>query len=140
MSRTHLFSSLFTKIIALGVLSFGLYAQPITSDPTFKAIYADASNDKKLVLMLYTTTKCPQCAYMKKRVFNDSKVQHYLTQHFVILEKNIQHDTLPEGFDYFGVPTMFFINKQGRMVDKFVGSSRAEPFLQTLQTIVKKHR
>jgi len=128
------------------LLSYTLFANDaipqeggqITEDRSFQTVYADPQNSDKLILMIYTAKSCPQCAYMKQKVFTDEKVKAFMTKHFVVLEKDINTDDLPKGFEYFGIPTMFFVNKNGKEVEKFIGSSRAEPFLETLQTIARE--
>ena len=111
-------------------------AMQIIDDVSFQNIYKQ-QNSHKIVLMLYSAKTCPQCAYMKQKVFKNDEVEKFMNKYFVILEKDINKDKLPEGFDYFGIPTMFFINKEGKQIAKFVGSSRAETFLQQLKNIVK---
>jgi len=109
----------------------------IKNDVTFQSVYSKKENSNKLILMIYTAKTCPQCAYMKEKVFKDDDVKSFMEHHFVVLEKNIDTDELPSEFDYFGIPTMFFINKEGKQVDKIIGSSRAKPFLENLKKIVK---
>jgi thioredoxin-related protein len=75
---------------------------------------------------------------MKQKVFQDINVKSFMEKYFVVLEKNIDTDELPDGFQYFGIPTMFFINNKGEQVEKFIGSSRAEPFLNNLKKIIKE--
>lgn len=126
----------------LGVLFFVfslLYAKPITNDMKFQSIYSKIENSDKLILMIYTAKSCPQCAYMKEKVFKDKEVKRFMEKHFVVLEKDINKDDLPDGFEYFGIPTMFFIDKEGNQIDKFIGSSRAKPFLGTLKKIVQEN-
>ncbi len=112
-----------------------LHGGQITEDKGFKAIYAQRENASKTLLMMYTAKSCPQCAYMKRKVFQEPEVKAYMDRNFVVLEKDINHDDLPEGFAYFGVPTMFFIDKEGRQVAKLIGSSRGGAFLKRLQSI-----
>ena len=119
-------------------LSQLLSAQTILEDKNFQEIYTKKENSKKLVLMIYTAKTCPQCAYMKQKVFQDINVKSFMEKYFVVLEKNIDTDELPDGFQYFGIPTMFFINNKGEQVEKFIGSSRAEPFLNNLKKIIKE--
>lgn len=126
-------------VTILFIISSSIFANQITNDADFKSIYVDKKNSNKLVLMIYTAKTCPQCAYMKKKVFKETKVKSFMDKHFVLLQKDINKDDLPKGFEYFGIPTMFFINQQGQQVDKFVGSSRAEPFLKTLEKIAKNN-
>lgn len=124
------------KIFFLCVI-FGslLYAAPIQSDKEFQQAVEKMGKENKLVLMIYSTEDCPECAYMKQKVFHDKAVEPYLTRNFVVIEKNIHKSKLPDGYDYFGIPTMFFIDKTGNKKETLVGSKRAEPFLGELRRI-----
>ena len=129
------------KIFFLFILTISsICAIQITQDLSFQNIYKDNQNNDKLVLMLYSAKTCPQCAYMKQKVFKNIEVKKFMDKQFVILEKDVNRDDLPQGFDYFGIPTMFFVNKEGNQVGKIIGSSRAKPFLQQIQNIVKENR
>jgi thioredoxin-related protein len=110
----------------------------ITDDASFKTIYEQKRNGNKIVLMLYTAKSCPQCAYMKQKVFQEPDVMEFMEEHFVVLEKDVSNDDLPSGFEYFGIPTIFFVDKDGVQIGKFIGSSRAKPFLEELRKIVKE--
>ena len=110
-------------------------AAPIQSDKEFQQAVEQMVNKEKLVLMIYTADDCPECAYMKQKVFHDKTVETFLNNHFVVMEKNVHRSVLPDGFDYFGIPTMFFIDKEGNKKETVVGSKRAKPVLETLQRV-----
>ena len=101
------------------------YAGQITEDKGFLNVFAQKENASKILLMIYTAKSCPQCAYMKQKVFQDAEVKAYMEQYFVVMEKDIHQDDLPDGYEYFGIPTMFFIDRNGKQVGKVIGSSRA---------------
>lgn len=127
------------KLLLLIVLlgSF-LYAVPIHSDKAFQQAIAKMGKEEKLVLMIYTADDCPECAYMKQKVFHDKAVEPFFNRHFVLMEKNVHRSSLPDGFDYFGIPTMFFINKAGVNQETLVGSKRPKPFLEILHRVWDK--
>ncbi len=112
-----------------------LYAAPIQSDKEFQQAVEKIGKENKLVLMIYTTDDCPECAYMKQKVFHDKVVEPYLNRHFVVIEKNVHTSKLPDGYDFFGIPTMFFIDKAGNKKETIVGSKRAQPFMAELRRI-----
>lgn len=112
-----------------------LSAHSIQNDDQFKAAVGSMGADNKLVLMIYTTDDCPECAYMKQKVFHDKGVEDYMNRHFVVIEKNVHKSKLPDGYDFFGIPTMFFIDKAGNKKETVVGSKRAQPFLAELHRI-----
>ena len=126
------------KLLLILLLAGAASGMTIEDDPAFKKIYQEEQNSDKLVLMMYSAHSCPQCAYMKEKVFQERNVQAFLKQHFVVLEKDVHRDDLPSGFDYFGIPTIFFVDREGRSIAKFVGSSRAVPFLQQLEQVIQK--
>lgn len=112
-----------------------LYSDNIVNDPTFKAVFTNSNNSDKTVLMIYTAKSCPQCAYMKEKVFKDSSVESILKRNFVVIEKDVNTDNLPDGFNYFGIPTIFFVDKNGKQIGKYIGSTRAKAFVKVLNEI-----
>jgi thioredoxin-related protein len=127
------------KLWVVGCLTaMSLYAAPIQSDKEFLQAVEKMGKENKLVLMIYTADDCPECAYMKQKVFHDNTVKPFLNSHFVVLEKNVHRSKLPDGFDYFGIPTMFFIDKAGVNIETLVGSSRPEAFLEVLRSVWEK--
>jgi len=126
-------------LIVLAYISL-LQAGSILDDAGYKKVYADPQNNDKKVLMFYSAKSCPQCAYMKEKVFTDEAVAAYMQKHFAVLYKDIHTDELPDGFGYYGIPTMFIIDKEGRLIKKIIGSSRAKPFLERLHAIIETNR
>lgn len=124
------------KLLIAGCLTvMDLYAAPIQNDKEFQQVIEKMGKEEKLVLMIYTADDCPECAYMKQKVFHDKTVEPFLNSHFVVMEKNVHRSKLPDGFDYFGIPTMFFIDKAGMNQETLVGSKRPKPFLEALHRI-----
>lgn len=125
------------KKLLLLILLFSslLSAVSIQSDKEFQQAITKMGKENKLVLMIYTADDCPECAYMKEKVFHDKTVEAFLNTHFVVMEKNVHRNVLPEGFDYFGIPTMFFIDKGGVNQETVVGSKRPKAFLEILHGV-----
>lgn len=124
------------KLLIVGcLLAGGLYATLIQSDKEFRQTIDKMGKDDKLVLMIYTADDCPECAYMKQKVFHDKSVEPFLNSHFVVMEKNVHRSSLPDGYDYFGIPTMFFIDKAGVKKETLVGSKRPKLFLEALHSV-----
>ncbi len=126
---------MFKRLGWIMILASGLWGGTIQNDGAFKSAVASMGKTDKLVLMIYTAEDCPECAYMKKKVFHDPKVEGYLNANYVIVEKNVHRDKLPDGYDYFGIPTMFFIDKNGHKKETLVGSQRGESFAKELRRI-----
>ena len=122
-------------IFLIAALTSFLHAASIQSDKEFQQAVGKIAEEEKLVLMIYTADDCPECAYMKQKVFHDKSVEPFLNSHFVVMEKNVHRSSLPDGYDYFGIPTMFFIDKAGVKKETLVGSKRPKPFLEALHSI-----
>jgi thioredoxin-related protein len=112
-----------------------VFAGPIQNDPKFKEAVERIAHYDKTILMIYTTDDCPECAYMKRKVFHDKEVEPFLKRHFVVIEKNVHKEKLPDGFDFFGLPTMFFIDRTGHRKETLIGSKRPPEFLEELRRI-----
>ena len=124
------------KFLLVGwMMVLNLSALSIQKDEQFNNAVMGMGKENKLVLMIYTTDDCPECAYMKQKVFHDKAVEPYLNRHFVVIEKNVHKNKLPEGYDFFGIPTMFFIDKAGNKKETIVGSRRAGEFGKELHRI-----
>lgn len=121
--------------VLIVVFSSFLYATPIQSDKEFQQAVEKMGIENKLILMIYTTDDCPECAYMKQKVFHDKAVEMYMSHNFVVIEKNVHKSKLPDGYDFFGIPTIFFIDKAGNKKETLVGSQRPKPFLSELHRI-----
>jgi len=122
-------------IILAFITTSSLWAGTIQDDKQFRDAVASMDKADKLVLMIYTTDDCPECAYMKQKVFHDKIVEPYMRRNFVVIEKNVHNDELPDGYDYFGIPTMFFINKLGNKKGTIIGSKRSQAFLNEITHI-----
>ncbi|DAB37418.1 MAG TPA: thioredoxin family protein [Sulfuricurvum kujiense] len=112
-----------------------LFGGTIQNDEQFKQAVLQMGKENKIVLMIYTTEDCPECAYMKSKVFHDKRVEPYMKRHFIVIEKNVHKSKLPDGYDFFGIPTMFFIDKAGNKKETIIGSKRPQPFLGELHRI-----
>lgn len=126
---------MFKLLFLNGAMALSLLGMPIQNDEQFKAAVSQIGKSDKMVLMIYTTDECPECQYMKQKVFHEKEVETYLNRYFVVIEKNVLKSNLPDGFDYFGIPTMFFIDKEGKKTGTVIGSKRPPQFLNELRHI-----
>ena len=101
----------------------------------FKTALQKAKKQNKEVMMMYSAKWCPECNYMKDVVFKDAKISKYIQQHFIFLSLDIQKDELPNGFEYVGIPTFFFIRNDTKMIGKIIGGDRADRFFEKLRDI-----
>ena len=53
---------------------------------------------------------------------------------------DIDDDMLPEGFEYFAVPTFFIADEHGKLLDRAVGGIDTPGFLNYLKRFVSPSR
>ena len=115
--------------------TLALFANELQYEHNFDKAIEKANEQHKEVMMMYSAVWCPECNYMKDVVFKDEKVLKYIQKHYVVLALDIQKDTLPKGFNYIGIPTFFFLDKDAKEKNQIIGGSKAKLFLQKLKAL-----
>jgi len=113
--------------------TLALFANELQYEHNLNKAIKKANTQHKEVMMMYSAVWCPECEYMKEVVFKDAEVLKYIQEHYVVLALDIQKDTLPQGFDYPGIPVFFFLNKDAKETNKIIGGSKADIFLQKIK-------
>ncbi len=115
--------------------SLALFANGLQYEHNLNKAIEKANKQHKEVMMMYSAVWCPECNYMKDVVFKDEEVLKYIQKHYVVLALDIQKDTLPKGFNYIGIPTFFFLDKNTKEKNEIIGGSKAKLFLQKLKAL-----
>jgi len=123
------------SLILIIACTIALFASELQFEHNFNKALQKAKNQNKEVMMMYSATWCPECNYMKEVVFKNKNIVKYIQKHFIVLTLDIQKDKLPKGFNYIGIPTFFFIDKNSKEKNKIVGGSKANIFLQNLKAL-----
>lgn len=126
--------------VLLMILSavFQLNAQGISFEHgTFKEALAKAKAENKKLFMDCYTTWCGPCKMMTKDVFPQKEVGHYLNANFVSIKVDMEKGEgleLAKTYDVKAYPTLLFMDSDGKVVHKFVGSEKAEGFIEQAKT------
>jgi thioredoxin-related protein len=152
--------------LPLLLLLFFASAQAATRDPGeffFDQSLGDFSEEletardegKKGVLIMFEMDECPFCHRMKTRVLNQSEVQDYFKEHFLIYTVDIEGDV--EITDFQGnsmkekdfafkvhkvraTPVFGFFDLDGKMMTRFTGATNdAREFLWLGDFVVNDH-
>lgn len=75
---------------------------------------------------------------MKQDVFPQKEVTGFLSKHFIPVILDIDEDMLPEGFEYYAVPTFFVVSEKGKLIERVVGGANKVQFLEYLRGVLKK--
>ena len=100
---------------------------------------AQAKQENKKVMLMFTLTNCHVCEMMKEKVYEDKRIMDYVAKYFVPIELNLDLDD-KEGYKVYGTPTFYFLQSDGKQIEMKVGGSTADGFLKKLKAIraVKK--
>ena len=94
---------------------------------------------KKGILIMFEMEECPFCHRMKSEVLNQSEIQDYYKERFLIFSVDIEGDievtdfggnTMPQkdlAFKHFGVratPVFAFFDLDGNLIARYTGATR----------------
>src|SRR4030065_849610 len=105
----------------------------------FKSELANAKKEgKKGILLMYELDDCPFCFRMKQTILNQSEVQDYYHQHFLIFPVDIRgglpvtdfkgKETTEKAFSVehrvYGTPVFDFFDLDGNLITRFPGTAK----------------
>ncbi len=122
------------QIIFFSIVSISMtFAQGIDFNvATFKEALTKAKAENKLIFVDAYTTWCGPCKWMAKNVFTDSQVGEYYNESFVNVKIDMEKGEGPKlakAWEITGYPTLIFIDKQGAVIHRSMGSRPAEDFV-----------
>ncbi len=98
-----------------------------------------ARQEKKSVFLYFHAPWCTYCVKLKKTSFKDEKVLAYLNENFVSIQVNTdQNQALAEEWQVKGLPTMWFLEADGKKINRMPGYVEAGQLLKILQYIHTK--
>lgn len=136
-----------TKSLAFAVLaacSVALAADFPKGSPAFEHKLSDAlakaKAEGKPVVAVFSAVWCGPCQAMKKEVYPSAEVKKYHDKFvWAYLDTDEESNAKDaEKFGVTGIPHIQFLDKNGKAVDKQVGSSSADQFASTLKSVLKK--
>lgn len=135
------------KSISLGLLaacSIALAGDFPKGSPTFEtklsSALAKAKAEGKPVIAVFSAVWCGPCQVMKKEVYPSAEVKKYHDKFvWAYLDTDIEANNKDaEKFGVSGIPHIQFLDKNGKSVEKQVGSTSPDDFAKTLKGVLKK--
>ena len=94
---------------------------------------------KKGIFLFFEMDDCPWCARMKASILNQSAVQDYYRQHFLVYPVDVKGDVAMTDFTgkattekafalenrVRATPTMLFVDSSGKILTRFTGPTRS---------------
>ena len=111
----------------------------------FDAAIKKAKAENKLIFVDAYASWCGPCKLMDKKTFKNKQVADYFNEQFVSVKIMIEdsQSATPEGikfaskYKFDAYPTMFFIDKDGKVKTKIIGFYNAEDLLYEAKMINK---
>ena len=136
-----------TKCLALATVAMASLA--LASDfpkgsPKFEDSLRSALNDAKEngkpIVAVFSASWCGPCQKMKNDVYPSDAVKAYHDKfNWAYLDTDIRRNSKDgDKFGVKGIPHIQFLDKDGKPIDKQVGSTSAESFAKTLEGVLQK--
>ncbi|WP_316817788.1 thioredoxin family protein [Pedobacter nyackensis] len=126
-----LLSAAFSCALCLGLLAQSREIN-FKHDAAFKEVLAEAKKQNKLIFFDAYTSWCGPCKVMSNTVFKTDSVADFFNQTFVNLKVDMEKGEGPDlnkRFEVNAYPTLLFIDGDGNLVHKIVGSAPANEFM-----------
>jgi thioredoxin 1 len=144
MKKIALFSVFFL------IFSFSNFAQKKTATSTaskgiaffsgsWKELLAEAQRQGKPFFVDFYTDWCGPCKVMAKTTFKDENVGKYVNTNMLAAKINAEEGegiNLSEQYGVDAYPSIYFFDKNGKLIGKEVGSQGATAFQEVLEKYV----
>lgn len=115
-------------------LAVSLFAQPLHFTDIFDA-YDVAKEQNKPVFIMLSKKECPGCKQMHNVVFKDEALSSYINKNFVMVEIDVYDESVPDELKYFATPTLYFLDKNEKILKRINGGQKAPELLKTLKEV-----
>lgn len=137
-----------TTLLALAALlitGFAAHAADFPpGSPKFEHTLADAltraKTEGKPAIVVFSAVWCGPCQMMKKEVYPSAAVKPYHDKFvwaYLDTDEKV-NDAAAEKFAVSGIPHIQFLDRDGKPVDKQIGSSAPEEFVAKLEGVLSK--
>jgi len=125
------------RILSLLILSLSfLFSSSIDFEDSLSQAKEEAIKNNKPLMIMYSTSTCPECNYMKKKVFKNDEIVSYVNKNFISVIMDINEDKKELPYSFIGIPTFYFSNAtQMNLIKKSIGGMREKEFLNLLKSV-----
>lgn len=101
--------------------------------------YADAKrmqkNNNKIIMIDAVRSECHYCSDMELEVFEDTEMIKYLNERFILVQVNLDDDSMPLDIKPVFTPSFYFINKNKKLIKTINGSWNIRDFKSITRNI-----
>lgn len=125
------------KIVLAAILLSSCAFGEVKWAKSYQSALAQGQKEQKNVMVMLSKEGCPACQYMEDVVFEEKVVQDTINRDFVAVHLDVVNDNVPTQLRYIGTPTFYFLNPQGKKLDRYDGGANIPTFLGVLGKIKK---
>lgn len=122
-------------ILSFLLLSISLLAAGINFEKDLNSAKEKAKTHNKKIMIMYSTPTCPECNYMKKKVFKNQEIISYMNENYISVIMDIKKDKDILPFKFIGIPTFFFTDENVNLLSKKIGGTRESKFLEIVKSV-----
>lgn len=123
-------------LVSLLFLTLSLFSASINFEKDLETAKQKAVKQNKKLMIMYSTPTCPECNYMKKKVFKDKEIISYVNENFVSVIMDIKEDKEKLPYKFIGIPTFYFSDAQNmELLSKKIGGTRESQFLEIVKNV-----
>lgn len=125
------------KLLLLSLtLTLSLFASSISFEKDLETAKQKAINSDKKLMIMYSTSTCPECNYMKKKVLKDNEIVSFVNENFVSVIMDIKEDEKILPYKFIGIPTFYFADATNmKLLSKKIGGTREKQFLEIIKNV-----
>lgn len=124
------------QLLLMTLLTICVFASSINFEKDLDSAKKKAITENKKLMIMYSSPTCPECNYMKKKVFKDEQIISYVNENFVSVIMDIHEDEKILPYKFIGIPTFYFANASNmELVGKKIGGTREADFLEIVKSI-----
>lgn len=121
-------------IITTLLFTLSLFAGGINFEKDLDTAKQKAQNENKKLMIMYSAVGCPECNYMKKKVFVNEEIISYTNENYVSVILDIQEHKEILPYKYIGIPTFYITDaKDMKLISQKIGGTRDVQFLDFIK-------
>ncbi len=119
------------------------HAQIEFSKGSFAEIKSKAAEEKKIIFVDAYAVWCGPCRWMEANVFTKDEVGSFYNEHFINYKFDMEKGegrAFAKKYAVRNYPTYLFLDAEGNVIHRAIGSRSAEEFIKLGKTALEKSR
>ncbi len=115
-----------------------LFAEEIRWEKDINSAFSLAKKEHKAVMVMVEGKNCRWCVKMKKRTLADENIEKKLESYITVKVMKEDENAIKDLPIIHGVPTIFFMTPEKKVIESVVGYFNVEDFMSYLSDVEKK--